>query len=106
MRVLVYLSIALMLAYQVPSLYELGEQLFFGDADPHVRPAIALRCHAEPAGARAECEHALRRDFASGARQPEAIMRRHCTRFANRWAEDAEPPSPVCSELYGGWIEG
>jgi hypothetical protein len=106
MRALIYVSITLMLAYQGPALYAAGGQLFFGDADPHVQPAIALRCDDEPAGTRAECEHELRRDFASGARQPEAIVRRHCTRYANRWAEEADPPSRLCSELYGGWIEG
>jgi hypothetical protein len=106
MRALVVASIITLLVYQGPTLYDWANDSFFGEVDPHVQPAIALRCDEASANARAECEHELRREFASGTIHPEAIVRRHCTRYANRWSEDAEPPARVCSELYGGWIEG
>jgi len=106
MRALVAASIISLLAYHGPALYDWANGSLFGAVDPLVRPAIALRCDEVAFGTRADCEQELLREFSSGAAEPEAIVRRHCTRYANRWSEDAEQPAPVCSELYGGWIEG
>ena len=76
------------------------------EADPRVDAAIKLRCDSGPAPLRADCAQELEREFASEVRSPEAILRRHCTRFANEWTAGVEQPAPICDELYGGWIEG
>ena len=75
-------------------------------ADPRVEAAIDLRCGDESVVLRTECARELRRDFQTGARHPEAIVRPHCTRFMNDWSLEIEQPSTICTELYGGWIEG
>ena len=53
-----------------------------------------------------DCARELEQEFASGTREPEAIVRRHCTRFTNEWTLNTERPLPICTELYGGWIKG
>jgi hypothetical protein len=106
MRALVVTSILALMISHSPALFSGAKALFFEDHDPHLRHAIALRCDDPSQSDRDSCEQELRSEFASGAREPEAIVRRHCTRFANRWATEAEPASSVCHELYGGWIEG
>jgi len=74
--------------------------------DPHVAAAIDLRCESEPIALRDDCARDLEQDFVSGVREPETIVRRHCTRISNDWMLESEPPLPICRELYGGWIQG
>jgi hypothetical protein len=74
--------------------------------DPHVAAAIDLRCDSEPVPLRDDCARELEQDFVSGLREPETIVRRHCTRLPNDWMLESEPPLPICRELYGGWIRG
>jgi len=75
-------------------------------SDPHAGPAIALRCADQTPALEHDCAQDLRRDFEAGTQVPESIVRRHCTRYQNRWAGDGEPPSDLCLQIYGGWIEG
>jgi hypothetical protein len=74
--------------------------------DPHLLPAVALRCEDEPVNRQLRCERDLIHDFETGSQVAESIVRRHCTRFTNGWAEEGKPPSDVCLQIYGGWIEG
>jgi hypothetical protein len=74
--------------------------------DPHTAPAIALRCADQPPALEHDCAQDLRREFEAGTQVPESIVRRHCTRYENRWAGEGEPPSDLCLQMYGGWIEG
>jgi len=74
--------------------------------DPRVQAAIELRCANDPVSLRDACAQDLQRDFQEDVREPEAIVRRHCTRFSSEWTLDLEEPSTICRDLYGGWIEG
>lgn len=73
----------------------------------HVEAAIDLRCDSEPIPLRDDCARDLHADLVSGTIEAETIIRRHCTRITSQWAlEPQRPPSPICRELYGGWIRG
>ena len=98
-------GLALTASYQTEIRSQIGIWLGL-DEDPHVQAAIELRCDSNPDDLHGDCAGDLEREFASGRREPEAIIRRHCTRFTNEWALDTEQPLPICTELYGGWIEG
>lgn len=74
--------------------------------DPRVAAAIELRCNAEPVPLRDDCARELEQDFVTGVREPETIVRRHCTRVRSDWMLESEPPLPICRDLYGGWIRG
>ena len=76
------------------------------DQDPRVEAAIQLRCDSGPTSLHMSCAQELEQEFEAGIREPETIVRRHCTRFSNEWAIESERPLPICTELYGGWIEG
>jgi hypothetical protein len=75
-------------------------------SDPRVEAAIELRCANDPAPLQDDCARELERNFAENVREPEAIVRRHCTRFTNEWTLEIEEPYTICTELYGGWIQG
>jgi len=76
------------------------------DEGPTVHAAIQLRCDSGAEDLRAECAKDLQRDIDTGVAKPDTIVRVHCTRFTNAWTLEAESPSEICQELYGGWIEG
>jgi hypothetical protein len=98
-------GLALLLT-QAPELRARAEAWLGVESDPRVQAAIELRCPADSSFLRADCARELEQDFAAGRREPESIVRPHCTRFENDWALHAEPPLPICTELYGGWIKG
>jgi hypothetical protein len=106
MRLFVFASaLALATGYQADIRSQVDAWLG-AEEDPKVQAAIQLRCESGPANLHLACARELEHEFESGAREPEAIVRRHCTRFSNEWAVEAERPLPICTELYGGWIEG
>ena len=106
MRLLALAStLALMAGYQAEIRSQVESWLGAGK-DPRVQAAIELRCDSGPVSLHMDCANELEQEFASGIREPEAIVRRHCTRFTNEWAPESEHPLPICTELYGGWIEG
>ena len=98
-------TLALIIGYQAEIRSQIDVWLE-ADADPRVQAAIELRCDSGPTSLHMDCARELEQEFASGTREPEAIVRRHCTRFTNEWTLNTERPLPICTELYGGWIKG
>jgi hypothetical protein len=85
-----------------------GEQIFeFGRAhlgpaeSPEVAAALELRCGDAVELEQRHCEQDLREAFSSGERDAGDIVRLHCTRFDNRWA-DAQSSSDICASLHEG----
>jgi hypothetical protein len=81
------------------------ENLIEEPADPHVAAAIEVRCASEEGAFREECALDLQRDFELGVREPESILRLHCTRVPSDWAQRARTADSICERIYGGWIE-
>jgi len=107
MKLLFFLGTLALIATYGTELHSRVDRWIGGESDPHVQAAIDLRCQSGPAAFRVDCARELRRDFEAGAREPASIVKRHCTRFSNEWAVAAQRrPLPICTELYGGWIEG
>jgi len=78
---------------------------FVEPEDPHAAAAIELRCADEMDAFRDDCEEELEKNFELGVREPEEILRRHCTRFTSDWALTPSSPPNICQEMYGGWIK-
>jgi hypothetical protein len=106
MRFLFWMTIVALGVGVVPNLRNEVASFFVPAPDPRVEAAVELRCADEIAGLRDECARELRHDFEAGMREPETIVRRHCTRVVSDWAMDIPRPLPICDELYGGWIRG
>jgi hypothetical protein len=82
-----------------------AQELIADDTDPYIQTATALRCGSEPASVASECVRALHKDFETGIRKPEEVVRRHCTRFDNSWSDEVQRTSDLCSGLAAGLIE-
>jgi hypothetical protein len=66
---------------------------------PEVVAALELRCGDAVELEQQHCEEDLRKAFSSGERDAGDIVRLHCTRFDNGWA-DAESSPEVCDSLH------
>jgi len=66
-----------------------------------VAAALELRCGDAADVEQRLCEEDLRKAFSSGERDASDIVRLHCTRFDNRWA-DARAHPEVCNSLSEG----
>lgn len=66
---------------------------------PEVVAALKLRCGQTVALEQRHCEEDLRKAFSSGERDAGDIVRLHCTRFDNGWA-DAQSSPDVCDALH------
>ena len=55
---------------------------------------------------RTSCEVETSESLVAGEFDPEPILRVHCTRFDNLWAENIEIPPDLCIQRYGGWLHG
>jgi hypothetical protein len=94
-----------LMAWSSPGLHSGIANLFGNPVDPRAEAAIELRCGSERAAFRDECALELKRDFELGVREPEAILRLHCTRFSSDWTNRPSATSSICEKIYGGWIE-
>jgi hypothetical protein len=94
-----------LIAWSSPGVHARIESLFEDSVDPRAEAAIELRCGSEQEAFRDECARELTRDFELGVREPEAILRLHCTRFASDWTSEPSAASSICEKIYGGWIE-
>ena len=92
MRLLVLISILGLAAIHGQDLYELGrERLGPPRDDPQTLDALEVRCGDAQGRERTHCEADLRHAFQNGGRQPEEIVKLHCTRFDNGWvAQEAD----------------
>ena len=107
MRFLILTAALCLMTWSIPEFRTWSATLIENRDDPHVDAAIQLRCAAKENSAfRDECARDLQRDFAHGVREPEAIVRLHCSRLSSDWAPTTRSPDSICEELYGGWIEG
>jgi hypothetical protein len=104
MRFLIITAALGLLAWSSPGLRTWVESRVERPVDPKAAAAIELRCGSEKEAFRDECARELKRDFELGVRQPDAILRVHCTRVSNDWAREPVSASPICQEIYGGWI--
>lgn len=93
-----------LLAWSSPGFRSFAESLVEQPVDPKAAAAIELRCGSEKQAFRDECARELKRDFELGVREPDAILRPHCTRVSSDWSREAESASAICKEIYGGWI--
>ena len=74
---------------------------------PEEQAAVELQCRGMSNALRTSCEQEVAASVASGEIDPEPILRVHCTRFDNLWAETpVEIPPSLCIERYGGWLHG
>jgi len=107
MRYFVLTAALCLMAWCTPEFRAWSAALLEDHDDPHVVAAIEVRCASKEAGVfRDNCAKELRRDFEHGVREPETIVRLHCTQFSSDWAPSAPTPDSICKELYGGWVEG
>ena len=107
MRLFILIAALCLIARSIPEFHAWSAALLEDRDDPHVVAAIELRCASKEAGVfRHNCAKDLRRDFDHGVREPEKIVRLHCTQLSNDWALAARTPDSICKELYGGWVEG
>jgi hypothetical protein len=67
--------------------------------------AVAIRCTDVKFETSDQCETRTRRDFASGALDPMAFLRQHCTQWKSPWDKSVDEPPKTCIERFGGWIE-
>lgn len=105
MRIVLFTAIVGCLAATNPEVRGFAKDLLVDPVDPREAAAIEVRCAEEHEAFRDDCALELKRDFELGVRQPDTILRMHCTRFSSEWA--ARPPAAraVCEEIFGGWIE-
>ena len=107
MRFFILTAALCLIAWSTPEFRAWSKTLLEDHDDPHIVAAIELRCASKENGTfRTQCARELERDFERGIRQPEAIVRLHCSRFSSDWAPTSHSPDSICEELYGGWIEG
>jgi hypothetical protein len=107
MRSFVLTAALCLMAWCAPEFRDWSAALLEDRDDPHVVAAIELRCAPKEAGVfHDNCASDLRRDFDHGVREPETIVRLHCTQFSSDWALRSRIPDPICEQLYGGWVEG
>ncbi len=106
MRTLFIVTALAFLVGALPEIREAATNYLEPEIDPRVEVAIELRCAEEIPAFRDDCARELRQDFEVGAREPEEIVRLHCTRIESDWAIHTRSPMPICDELYGGWIKG
>jgi len=74
--------------------------------DHEEQAAIELQCRGMGTMLRDSCEQETTESLVAGDFDPEPILRVHCTRFDNLWAENIEIPPDLCIERYGGWLHG
>jgi hypothetical protein len=105
MRIVIFTALVGLMAATNPDVRDWTKELFVHPVDPREAAAIEVRCAEEHEAFRDDCALELKRDFELGVRQPDTILRMHCTRYASDWA--ARPPAAreVCREIFGGWIE-
>jgi len=66
--------------------------------------AVELQCRGMDGVLRESCEEETSESLVAGEFDPEPILRVHCTRFENTWAEEVEIPPNLCIQRYGGWL--
>ena len=107
MRFFILTAALCLMAWATPEFRTWSTSLLEDRDDPHVVAAIELRCASKEASVfDDDCAKALQRDFDRGVREPETIVRLHCTQFSSDWGLTSRTPDSICKELYGGWIEG
>ena len=105
MRLIILTAAVGLMAWSNPSVHAWVGNLIQDPVDPRAAAAIELRCASEHEVFRDDCALELQRDFELGVREPEAILRLHCTRFSSDWAPQQSEALSVCEKIYGGWIE-
>jgi hypothetical protein len=85
--------------------YSSGIAPSFHDESRPTDEAAAIRCSNVTFETSDQCEDRYRRDFASGALDPMALLRQHCTRWKSPWDRSLDEPPATCIEQFGGWIE-
>jgi hypothetical protein len=106
MRFLILTAALGLMMWSMPEFRAWSTTLLEDSTDPHAVAAIELRCASkEVAAFRNDCANELRRDFELGVREPETIVRLHCTQFSSDWARAQRTPPSICTEIYGGWIK-
>lgn len=106
MRLLILIAALGLTTWSSPVFRDWSATLFEKSSDPHSVAAIELRCASELDSLREDCARDLRHDFDLGLREPETIVRLHCTKFSSDWAITPRTPLSICNEIYGGWIKG
>ena len=74
--------------------------------DHDEQAAVELQCRGMKQTMRDSCEQETSTSLVAGEFDPEPILRVHCTRFDNLWAENIEIPPDLCIQRYGGWLHG
>lgn len=106
MRFFILTAALCLMAWSTPEFRAWSAALLEDRDDPHTVAAIELRCASIEVGAsRDDCRRELQHDFDLGVREPESIVRLHCTQFSSDWAATPRTPPAVCKEIYGGWIK-
>jgi hypothetical protein len=106
MRILILIAALGLITWSSPAFRAWSATLFEEKHDPHAVAAIELRCASELDSLRGNCARDLQSDFDLGLREPETIVRLHCTKFSSDWANTPRTPLSICNEIYGGWIKG
>jgi hypothetical protein len=105
MRFIVLITALGLIGWSSPELREWTGILVPERSDPRAAAAIELRCASEMDAFRDDCAEELQKNFDLGVREPEAILRLHCTRYTNEWSLTPSAAPSICEEMYGGWIE-
>ena len=106
MRFMILTAALGLMMWSIPEFRTWSTTLIEDPADPHAVAAIELRCASKEAAAfRKNCAEELQREFDLGVREPETIVRLHCTQFSSDWSSAQRTPPFVCTEIYGGWIK-
>lgn len=105
MRYVILTAIVGFVAATHPDVRDWAKSLVVDPVDPRAAAAIEVRCAEEHEAFRDDCALELQRDFELGVREPDTILRMHCTRYASDWATQPPAARQVCEEIFGGWIE-
>ena len=69
--------------------------------------AIELQCRGLDDKLRTSCKAEMTESVIAGELDLDPILRVHCTRFDNLWADElVEIPPSLCIDRYGGWLHG
>ncbi len=105
MRLIVLLAGLGLMAWSSPEVRAWSGVLVLDREDPRAAAAIELRCASEMDVFRDDCAEEMQKNFELGVREPEEILRLHCTRYTSDWSISPTAPPSICKEMYGGWIQ-
>ena len=101
MRILVLVTIMGFAVMYGETAYDMARAQLEPAESHEVTVALKLSCGDAAGLEQRHCEEDLRKAFSSGARDAGDIVRLHCTRFDNGWA-DAQSDSDICTTQQEG----